>query len=270
MFKGEKMDNLSYEVRSDNSEYIYFQYNINTDVNYTGKILPHIHNAVEFKFVTKGKYFVEVAGESHICSAGDIIFVDSMRPHSYESVGASAHYVLVLDKKFMTKILDDKKVFPLYMSENKIFEKIEEMLNETFAKWNDLSKDRRKGFIYRLIGTLIQYYDTIQISEHETREDLIVKILEYINEHYKEDITLERLSDKFGYSKNYFSNIFNKYIKMGLRECVNRVRVKNAVLLIQENNEKIPLWKVAELCGFKSFDTFSRAYKRFAFEENKE
>lgn len=264
------MDNLSYEVRSDNSEYIYFQYNINTEADWSAKILPHIHNAVEFKFVTKGTYFVEVAGERHFCREGDIIFVDSMRPHSYESVGPSEHFVLVVDKRYVYQIFENKKTFPLYMPNISNFNHIKKILLETFEKWDDMSKDSRKGFVYRIIGTLMQFYKTIEISEHETKEELIVKILEYIDEHYKEDITLKQLSDTFGYSKNYFSNVFNKYMKMGLRECVNRVRVKKAVLLMHENNKKIPMWRVAELCGFNSFDTFSRAYKRFSSMEIKE
>ncbi len=253
-------DKALYEKHSDNSGHIYFMRSEAVD---GAKVILHVHNAIELKFIVEGSYFIDVGGEKHVCGSGDIVFVGSRRPHAYRSLGKSVNYVLVVGQEYLNAVCPKGKVFSLLMAGGKNFGHLKSLLDETFPLWSRMDAYARKGFVFRLLGTLLQYYPLADDIK-DKKENTVAAILEYIDEHYRENLTLETLSKKFGYTKNYFSNIFNKYIGMGIRECVNRCRINKALELIRESEGKISLWGIAEKCGYESLNTFNRAFKRYS------
>lgn len=258
------MEDVLYERAVDTKGYLYFAKNVCAD----GKsVILHVHNAAEFKFITYGNYYMNIGGEERICHCGEAAFVNPRKVHSYKSIGDSENYVLVVDNEFLKAVCPKNKTFSVYMGKNTHFGEIKELLDATIEKWGDMSKYEKRGFAFRLLGMILEYYDVTE-AVHDKKDDMAAQILEYIEDNFDKEITLETLSDKFGYSKNYFSNIFNKTIKMNLRECLNRCRINNAVRIIKEN-PKLPLWSVAEKVGYESFVTFYRAYKRYS-EDNVE
>lgn len=259
------MRDVLYERLVDEKDYFYFAKNVCTD----GKsVILHLHNAAELKFITSGDYYMNIGGEERVCHSGEAAFVSSRKVHSYRSIGESENYVLVIDNEILKAVCPKGKTFRVFMGENAHFGEIKSMLESTIEKWDDMNKFQKRGFAFRLLGTLLQYYDVTE-EVHDKKDDMAAQILEYIESNYDKEISLEALSDKFGYSKNYFSNLFNKTIRMNLREYLNRCRIKNAVRIIKES-PKLPLWSVAEKVGYESFVTFYRAFKRYAEENNEE
>ncbi len=255
-----------YEQHVDDSGYIYFRKNKAESKNFSN-IMLHMHNAVEFKFIVDGNYQIEVGEEKHVCKSGTIIFVDSCRPHAYKSIGSSTHFVLVVGKEIVDGICGKGNIFPLLMQPAKYFETdIVPMLEKTYSEWLNMEQRKKRGFVYRLVGTIMQYYDLVKSEYPSQQESFIAEILKYIEEHFNEELNLDYLSKKFGYSKNYFSNLFNAHIKMGLREYLNRCRIKKALTMMQTENGKMPLWRIAEHCGYISMNTFRRALKKYANE----
>ena len=204
-----------------------------------------------------------VGDEKHDCKEGDIVFVNSRRPHAYESIGESVNYVLVVGYDMIKSICPKGKALPLYMPANESFKYVKRILEETYPVWGKMDSFAQRGFVYRILGTIMQYNGLVEVR-YDKKEDLAVQILEYIDVHYNQDINLEDLAKKFGYTPNYFSNVFNKYLHMGLRECVNRCRIKKAIEMIKNNKTKSTLWNIAEACGYESLNTFHRAYKKYA------
>ena len=98
--------------------------------------------------------------------------------------------------------------------------------------------------------------------------EIMVDILQYINMHYKEPLTLEGVASAFGYNKYYFSRIFNRYIGESLSNYINVVRVQN--FMRAANEEKNPqISRLAEECGFESMPTFYRAFEKLYGESPK-
>lgn len=250
---------MLYDKNVDSKLDFYFYRNACKDMQ---KVILHIHNAVEIKFIINGTYMAIVNGKKFLCNAGDIIFVDSRCSHSYESIGESINYVLVVHKEIYDAICPSDKTFNLKSNLGERFSEIKGMLEEAEPKWREMSNLEKRGFIFRILGTLIQYGGLIN-RKKDKDEDFLVKILEYIDMHCDEELSLDKLAKDFGYSKNYFSNLFNKNIQIGFREYVNRCRIRKAVEMIQMEGGKIPLWRIAERCGYSSMCTFYRAYKKY-------
>lgn len=259
------MKDVLYERIVDTKGYIYFAKNVCAD----GKaIILHVHNAAEFKFITYGDYYMSIGGEERVCHQGEAAFVSPRRVHFYKSIGDSENYVLVVDNEILKAVCPKGKAFRVYMGENAHFDEIKTLLETTIEKWDSMNKYERRGFVFRLLGMVLEYYEVTE-AVHDKKDDIAAQILEYIESNFNKEITLEMLSDKFGYSKNYFSNLFNKTIKMNLREYLNRCRINNAVRIMKEYPE-LPLWSVSEKVGYVSFVTFYRAYKRYADEDGGE
>lgn len=259
------MEDVIYERTVDTKDYVYFAKKVCADGE--GVIL-HVHNAAEFSFFTYGNWCVSIGGEERIYHCGEAAYINSRKVHSYKSIGDSERFVLVVDNEFLKTVCPKGKIFFTYMGKNEHFDEIKELLYSTIEKWNGMSKYEKRGFAFRLLGMILEYYDVTE-AVYDKKDEMVAQILEYIEDNFDKEITLDTLSDKFGYSKNYFSNIFNKTVKKNLRECLNRCRIKNAVRIIK-GNPNLPLWSVAEKVGYDSFVTFYRAYKRYSKDNGEE
>lgn len=257
------MVSVLYDRKVDKAGDFYF--NRNEALN-EAKVALHLHNSIELKFIIDGDYYVMIDGEEIMCKRGDVIFVDSRQPHAYMSVGESINYVLVIDNDIFKAVLPKGKALLTHFTLDQKFKIVEDVLDEAFDEWAQMSYEKRKGFVFRVLGMLLQYNGAVtQVADEE---NLVPKIMEYIREHCHEEIKLENLAKTFGYSKNYFSNFFNKHFYMNLRECVNRFRIERALKLMEENGKSVSLGSIAERCGYNSMNTFYRALKRYAGEIN--
>ncbi len=65
------------------------------------------------------------------------------------------------------------------------------------------------------------------------RQSFVDELLAYINENYAEDITLSSMAEHFGYSKYYFSRMFNAALGTSLTDYVSAVRMMRALDLMR-------------------------------------
>ena len=84
---------VKYESEADASFYCYFiksgtPFSIHPDVKFTIKAAPHFHRNIELLFITEGEQNVIVDGNNYHLKAGDILFVNSYEPHSYDDCEA--------------------------------------------------------------------------------------------------------------------------------------------------------------------------------------
>lgn len=56
---------------------------------------------------------------------------------------------------------------------------------------------------------------------------LIEKVLYYIDEHIGEELTYERLAEKFGYSSFHFHKIFSSVTELSITEYIRKRRLKD-------------------------------------------
>lgn len=86
-------------------------------------------------------------------------------------------------------------------------------------------------------------------------------MIEYIHEHYAEDLTLGGLADKVYISRNYLSMIFKNMTGETFNNYLTRVRVEKARELLMEKNALV--YEVAEKVGYKNVPYFSTVFKKF-------
>ena len=102
---------------------------------------------------------------------------------------------------------------------------------------------------------------SIFFENTETASDMELssRILSYVNQQFKDDITLESLAHEFGYNKSYLSRYFKSSFNVGFNQYISTVRLKNALILM--NEKKHSLTHCALESGFNSMRTFYRVFE---------
>ena len=114
--------------------------------------------------------------------------------------------------------------------------------------------------IFTLISQIDLYYDKTYGYEKVSTNYVSAKIIDYINRNYLKTITYQTIIDKFYVSKPVINEILHKFTGYTLREYIEFLRLREADNLLGKNHYDIH--KIAELCGFNTYSTFYRAYKR--------
>lgn len=85
-------------------------------------------------------------------------------------------------------------------------------------------------------------------------------IKEYIDEHYKENITLESMASQVFMNPYYFSSFFKKHTQENFKQYVTQVRMKHAVRLLL--NTDLLVYEIAEQVGYQNPRQFSDMFKK--------
>jgi AraC-like DNA-binding protein len=255
---------IEYESIADASFYCYFVKSgtvFSETQLYTIKATPHFHRNIEFLFITRGTQRVNVDGEFLNINEGEILFVDSYQPHSYDDCDAEA-YILVLSSTYFEPFhwFYDKKVFPQIMTDK---EKNKDVFAFVQNWYEQHIKDTEHYEIFikcnELFHLITQKYE-IKEPVISKQNELVIAALKYIKDHYcEDDLTLKSCSDAIGYSKEYVSKQFNNVMGTSFKGYVNSLRIQKFQEL--EQTKKGTKQELAVMCGFKSVATFYRALK---------
>ena len=99
-------------------------------------------------------------------------------------------------------------------------------------------------------------FDLTQEERKEKTEKRITdQVIDYIREHYTEDINRNTLSERFHFSPEYIGKMFRKDIGTSLNDYINSLRVEKAKHLLENTNTKVI--DIALEVGFDTLPYFS-------------
>ena len=114
-------------------------------------------------------------------------------------------------------------------------------------------------YIYRCLS---QDFARLHDKIRSIRSQPKYPVVEYINEHYSESISLESLASVFGITPAYLSAYFKKTVGINLATYLSSVRMR-AAHQIMEKRPGIKNSELAELLGFTNTTTFIRQFRSY-------
>lgn len=93
--------------------------------------------------------------------------------------------------------------------------------------------------------------------ERPLRPD-IQKVIDYINFHYADPITVLEMAKLVALERSYFYRLFKNEVGISPKEYLTNLRLDKARYLLTETD--YPIGKIAECVGFQSFSSFSRLF----------
>ncbi|MBT2289692.1 helix-turn-helix domain-containing protein [Paenibacillus albidus] len=89
----------------------------------------------------------------------------------------------------------------------------------------------------------------------------IDRIVDYISEHYRRDLTLGELARLVNMEQTYVSNLFKKKTGLTLTNFTQKVRIEAAVHQLLHTS--LPVSAIAFECGFSNDNYFNKVFKRW-------
>ena len=96
-------------------------------------------------------------------------------------------------------------------------------------------------------------------EEQESAAPLVKGVLEYIGEHYQEELSLELLAGRFYVSKYHISHIFKENLGVSVHQYITKKRLAMCRdALLSDSN----ISNTFSMYGFKDYSAFYRAFKK--------
>ena len=223
----------------------------------------HLHPQMEIYLCLSGESAVTVRNQTRILSAGHLAVIFPNEIHSYTTLTPDTSAALIicdlaytggytdtlLQNHPETPFVDPQDIHP------NVTYAIQEMIEE--------HKLHEKSSVYapliqlilaRLLPTL-----TLQRNKSSDHQELTYQIANYINEHFREPLTLGLLSQKLGMSKYHLSHLFSEKIGQNFLSYLSSIRLSYACSRLAETD--ISVTDIAEEAGFESQSTFFRVFK---------
>ncbi len=106
----------------------------------------------------------------------------------------------------------------------------------------------------------LAYYIMSMHPVFEEKEDMGIKIAEYIKKNISEDLGIDTLCRKFSLSRTKLYSYTEPYMPDGIAKYIKRVRMKKAEEILMDT--EVSPEKIARMCGYADSNYFCRDFKK--------
>ncbi len=233
----------------------------------------HHHSEYAIFYLAEGKMDFGINDDTYELSAGDIIFIEPYMPYYalYNKDRESFHYYSILFGEEMLGAENDP--CSIFMKDCRInrflslSDTILSYLPQIFTMIEDDTYGREflmKTLLFNIFAHIVNTGQYMRLfgdgNFNKTAVSQAVNcVITYIDEHYKEAITLDMLLEKISYSKSHLMRIFKKQTGMNIIDYVNKVRIDRACLELIYTNKSAT--EIALNNGFNTVQYFTRQFK---------
>ena len=80
----------------------------------------------------------------------------------------------------------------------------------------------------------------------------------YLQQNFRQPLTLGQAASATGTSPNYLSALFSKQLRINFHSLLNAMRLNHALDMLRHSN--LPVTEICYDCGFSSLRTFNRVF----------
>ncbi len=238
----------------------------------------HHHDFYEIYFLVSGDVTYSIEGKIYRVMPGDVLFISPKELHQVfikSDTEPYERYVLWIDPAMLTRLSTENTNLEKCLNPNK--EDYNNQLRAPIEYMNDIRN--LMDSIYResdcegyggdvmqesLIAQLLVLLNRISDSEGEKNEEyaytsaLVAGVIDYVNEHYGEQLSLDEMAEKLYVSKYHLSHEFRKQMGTGVYHYIQKKRVQIARQFLAQGERPNTVYR---RCGFCDYAGFYRAFK---------
>lgn len=237
------------------------------DVNYR---TPHIHGDFEICIVLKGEIVYKISGIEYNCKESDIVICNPLEIHEMFSENNAVLLCIQFSPEYLKELGYENVLFDInYISADervkykRTYEAIYRLSKSYFA---DEDKDIKLiccGWLNILIHYLLQNSSSKGQEKKKIIDDnrhVINSIVDYLNEHYSEKVSLIEVADMVHLNHQYLSRLFKKYTGVNFQDFLTTIRLYQALYLINETDES--LTDICFECGFSDYKYLNSKFQK--------
>lgn len=241
----------------------------------------HWHNALEIIMPLQNCYYADVNEITYCIQESDIFLIPPGELHTvYPSSDGGTRFIFQFDIRMFTGLkgfacIQPLLTTPIQLSKEKhpdIYDNIRDILvqiQREYFEQNVFSELSIYSLLLDLFVKLGENYNHTRLhfsdahSPKQQQEYLknFTELLSYIDTHYMDNLTLDNMSCKMGFSKFHFSRLFKQYTNYTFCDYLNYRRIKAAEELLSNPSRSIT--DIAMEAGFTSISTFNRLFLKY-------
>lgn len=226
---------------------------------------PHGVAYFQWFYCVKGQGELILNNQRSVISKGDGFLIYPEIPHIYQGLSedwklhiVAFHGSLCFDILHMLQMGESGAY---HFSDATIFEThIQNLLwlyeNRSINRFLAYSKECY-DFLLDISQCITHIHDLSYVQDN----DLVLKIVTYLEKKYASDITLDQLALIVNLSKDYMCALFKSATGQTIINCLTSIRIGHARQLLIQYPEKKVL-DIAKACGFESPSYFGKTFKR--------
>lgn len=250
-----------------------------TGLNRTN-ISPHWHEEMELLYFTKGSALCKCNNQSFEVHPGDLIVVNCNELHSGVNLTEDVYYYCIIldphilssrvidlcDSKYINPIIDNTILFKNHIVNDPSIQGFIENINKEYTERKVGFELAIKSYLYGLFVLLMREHVETVLTDSQVKQRMknikrFNTILEYIEENFRRDLTLEAISETAHMSKYHFCRMFKQMTGHTVSHYINSLRIQEADDLLMTSDMSIS--EIAFQVGFHDTSYFSRIYKKF-------
>lgn len=251
------------------NDFIDFPKNIPINITIHSGDFPgrQVHPSTEILFILSGKAHVILEDKTFQVEEEDLFLINSNEIH--EIIGSDCR---ILSIQFLIRNLNfiensEDLYFDLNSSgetNNERYDYIRHLIARLFIV-NTLGENKyvTLSILYAMISHLVDAFSSaapFQLNASSRYHERVQSILNYIEDHYKESLTLKELAKTQNLSTSYFATFFEKYTGSTFLNYYNEIRLKYAVNEMLSSD--LPLETIAFNHGFRDYRSFSSVFRK--------
>jgi len=227
----------------------------------------HWHRSIEIFAVFDGELRFFVNEEAYSLCAGEFMLLNSNEVHSVVSLKKNITIVLQIPLDVFSHYYTEENYICFShgacMQDEAIMKLIREM-DEIYTKKAQGYEVLVQSKFYKLVYLMVTQYRKTNVDEEDVKRNKrlnrLSAITKYIRKHYAEELSLEQVAKKFGYSPTHLSHMFTLYAQMNYKHYVQSVRMEYAYQDLIKTSQTIN--QIAEKHGFASNKAFSKVFQK--------
>ena len=237
----------------------------------------HWHTALEIIMPAENYYDVEMGQNHYHLQPGDIFIITSGEMHRLIAPESGRRFIFLFDIAMFANLKGYSTIQTLLSqtphitkeSHPRIYEDVYQIMtqirNDYFgmADYAEITICSLLLNLFSKIGYNHLYqkelFPNIRLSKQKEHVKKFNDLLDYINVHYTEELSLENMANHIGFSKFHFSRLFKQYTNLTFNEYLNYRRLKAAEELLADRS--VPITEVSMRSGFSSISSFNRLFK---------
>ena len=183
-----------------------YNYNSYTYVNFGYP--AHIHKNFELIYAFDKELILTVNGRVERIKSGEYALILPNQVHSIEYTKGAKAWIAVFSIQFIPHFANRVEKHEGVRSVFQCSDAVNEFLLENLI-FSEGSITMKKACFYAVCD---QYLKCVPLQERKAKNDeLICNIIDYIENHFKEKISLTYVANEFGYEYHYVSRILNQH-----------------------------------------------------------
>ena len=237
----------------------------------------HQHDFYEVYYFIGGSVEYSVEGSTYELKSGDLLLINPLELHQPRIAHNQQDYeriVLWINKNYLSELCFNKTSLtrcfdssqpdhtnllrPSKIQQTYISAMLDELITENTSDGYAV-EIASEAILLRFLVELnrLTITSSMNIKKEEVSSSIIPDVLEYINNHFCEKLTLSEIADEFFVSKYYLSHAFNNVVGTSVHRYIVLKRLIHAKQMLLSG---IRSTTAATNCGFNDYAGFYRAF----------